>query len=316
MLKVCIIGAPPKAEHYYQVLKGFVEVVGIVENDFEYARNFVEKYHLPIYPSYRDASREVHFDAALVLVPPAMRYRVLQEVLSDGRHALVDPPLTDNLETAIRLCNLADYQGVLLSVAYLKRFIPAVLRAREIINSGEAGNLLSLQSTILTPGRYPDALDAFGPEELDVFRFIVGADAARVCVIAGQHGRSASATIQFVNDVLGVMHFGCESGITKQELLINCDAFSLLVDYKTQDIFRLTSPHSEIDRELGLPEDLRKERYEIEREEPTRLVVKNFVDALTKGVPPLITGYEAVNAMELYLAAKHSATTGAVVRLR
>lgn len=316
MLKICIIGAPPKAEQYYLVLKEFTEVVAIVENDFEYARKFVEKYHLPVYPTYRDAVREVQCDAALVLVPPTLRYRVLQEIISDGRHALVDAPLTDNLETAMRICNLADYQGVLLSVAHLKRFNPAVLKARELIDSGETGRVLSIHSTILTPGRFPDALDAFGPEELDVFRFIAGVDVGRISVIVGQYGRIATASVHFINDIIGVMHFACQSPASIEEVFINCEASSLLVDYRSQDIFKVISLYSDVDRELGLPEELKKEKYEIQKEDPIKIIVRNFVDALTKGVRPLITGYESVKAMEAYLAARHSANTGALVRLR
>lgn len=316
MLKICIVGAPPKAEQYYQVFKEMAEIVAIVENDFDYARKFVETYHLPIYPTYRDAIREVNFDATIVLVPPTVRYRVLQEIISDGRHALVDAPLTDNLETAIRICNLAEYQGVLLSVAHLKRFNPAVLKARELIEAGETGRVLSIHSTILTPGRFPDALDAFAPEELDVFRFITGVDIARISVIVAQYGKIATASIHFVNDVAGVMHLGCQSATSIEEVFINCEALSLIVDYKSQDVFKVVSVYSDVDRELELPEELKKERYEILKENPVKLIARNFVDSLTKGVRPLITGYESVRAMEAYLAARHAANTGALVRLR
>ncbi|MGB9636852.1 MAG: Gfo/Idh/MocA family protein [Thermoplasmata archaeon] len=316
MLRICIIGAPPKAEQYFQIFKEFAEIVAIVENDYDYARKFVETYHLPVYPTHRDAMREFDFDAALVLVPSTIRYRVLQEVLSDGKHVLVDAPITDNLETAIRICNLAEYQGLLLSVAYLKRFNPAVLKARELIESGETGRMLSLQSTILTPGRFPDALDAFGPEELDVFRFIAGVDIGRISVILSQMGRVCTATMNFINDVNGVMHFACQSSVSIEELLINCEGQSLLVDYRNQNVFKVVSVHSDVDIELGLPEELKKERCEVVRENPMRLIVKNFVEALTMGARPLITGYESVRAMESYLAARHSANTGALVRLR
>lgn len=316
MLRIAIVGAPPKAEQFYHVFREIAEVVAIVENDFDYARKFVEIYHLPVYPTYRDALREVNFDAAVVLVPPTLRYKVLQEILSDGRHVLVDAPLTDNLETAIRLCNLAEYQGVLLSVAHLKRFNPAVLKARELIEAGETGRLLSIHSTILTPWRFPDALDAFAPEELDVFRFLTGVDIARISVFVAQHGRIATVSVHFVNDVVGVMHLGCRSATSIEEVLINCETASLFVDYKKQDVYKLLSVSSDVDRELGLPDELKRERYEVYKGDPIKLIARNFVEALTKGVRPLITGYESVRAMEAYLAARHSANTGALVRLR
>ncbi|MEM3567829.1 MAG: hypothetical protein QXS83_04615, partial [Thermoplasmata archaeon] len=206
--------------------------------------------------------------------------------------------------------------GVLLSVAYLKRFNPAVLKAKELIEAGETGRLLSIHSTILTPGRFPDALDAFAPEELDVFRFLAGVDIARISVIVAQYGRIATASVHFVNDVAGVMHLGCQSATSMEEVLLNCEAASLLVDYKKQEVFKVISISSDVDKELGLPEELKKDRYEVQKGDPIRLIARNFVEALTKGVRPLITGYESVRAMEAYLAARHSANTGALVRLR
>jgi|GEM_PF-6787255 len=316
MLKVCIVGAPPNAEIYYNILKEFADVVAVVENEYEYARKFLETYQIPVYPTPRDVLREKNYDAAVVLVPPSMRYRVLQEILSEGRHVLVEPPVTDNIETALRICNLADYQGVLLAVAYPKRFNPAIVKARELIEGGETGMPISLQSTIYTLEKYPDIFDAFAPEELDVLRFISGVDIAKISVVSAQGGRVYSASIKFINDLTATMHLASQTSCAIEELLINCEAQSLLVDYRNQDLFRLSMLQSDADRELGLQPELKKYRVDIVKEDPMKLIVRNFVEALTKGVKPLTTGYESVRVMESYLAARHSANTEALVRLR
>jgi scyllo-inositol 2-dehydrogenase (NADP+) len=82
------------------------------------------------------------YDAALVCIPDEPKIEVLTYLLSHGKHALVEKPLwaKDDEEIA-RLGRLARSKGVVCYTAYNHRFEPHYVRMRDLVASGELGEI-------------------------------------------------------------------------------------------------------------------------------------------------------------------------------
>jgi len=82
------------------------------------------------------------YDAALVCVPDQAKVALLDQLLAQGKHVLVEKPLAvpgDN-ELA-RIEALARAHGAVCYVAYNHRFEPHFVRMRDLIASGELGRI-------------------------------------------------------------------------------------------------------------------------------------------------------------------------------
>lgn len=82
------------------------------------------------------------YDAAMLCVPDAAKGALLDYLLSNAKHVLVEKPLSAGSDEEItRLESLANRNGVVCYVAYNHRFEPHFARMRDLIASGELGEL-------------------------------------------------------------------------------------------------------------------------------------------------------------------------------
>jgi scyllo-inositol 2-dehydrogenase (NADP+) len=82
------------------------------------------------------------YDAALVCIPDEPKIEVLTYLLSHGKHVLVEKPLWAKDDEEIeRLGRLACSKGVVCYTAYNHRFEPHYVRIRDLVASGELGEI-------------------------------------------------------------------------------------------------------------------------------------------------------------------------------
>lgn len=114
-----------------------------------------------------------------------------------GKHILCEKPLAPDPQDAHRIWKAAENAGVLHLCAFMYRFIPAIRHARDIIQSGELGDVLAFRSNFLLGVGLDDsiplswrfsakeagagALGDLGSHHIDLARFLV----AEVAGVAG-----------------------------------------------------------------------------------------------------------------------------------
>lgn len=81
------------------------------------------------------------FDAALLCVPDAVKLDALGYLISAGKHALVEKPLLAPEASLAALGELARGRGAVCYTAYNHRFEPHLGRLRDVVRSGELGDI-------------------------------------------------------------------------------------------------------------------------------------------------------------------------------
>ena len=82
------------------------------------------------------------YDAALVCTPDGEKVDILNYLLSNRKHVLVEKPLTsDNQESLTSLKKLVNTSGVACYTAYNHRFEPHIVRLKELLDSRELGEV-------------------------------------------------------------------------------------------------------------------------------------------------------------------------------
>ncbi len=94
-------------------------------------------------------------DAVVIATPTSTHYSVVERALNAGKHVMVEKPITNSLEHARALCELADSRNRVLMVGHVFLFNPAVRAAKDYIDRGELGTVkyLSMTRTNLGPVR-------------------------------------------------------------------------------------------------------------------------------------------------------------------
>ncbi len=120
-------------------------VVAVGSRTLESARRFAERFNLShAHGSYAALAADPAVDAIYVATPHTAHAESARLALSHGKHVLVEKPFTINAREAAEVIELAESRGLVVMEAMWARFLPHMVRVREIVASGQLGRIRSL----------------------------------------------------------------------------------------------------------------------------------------------------------------------------
>ena len=145
-----------------------------------------------------------------------------------GKHVFCEKPLASNAEEAFEMWDKVASTNVIHMCAFMHRSIPALNLAREMIKSGEVGEVRHFRSRFLLNMLTDDgnlswrfsrsraglgAMGDLGSHHVDQARFLVG-EVARVCALTKTWSTDAKRKVLDVNDDAFVCVAELENGAT------------------------------------------------------------------------------------------------------
>lgn len=88
-------------------------------------------------------------DVIDICTPNIYHYETLKKAITAGKHIYCEKPLCINSEQADEVARLAKEKGITAQIVFNNRFIPAVMRAKQIIDEGRLGRILSFRCEYL-----------------------------------------------------------------------------------------------------------------------------------------------------------------------
>lgn len=152
-------------------------LVGVCDPDPE--RQEVIKQHHPgvhIWSSLDDALADEAVHAVVLATPASTHHQLGMEVLTAGRHLMVEKPLSETVEDARELVAEAASRNLRLMVGHTFLYSNPVLHLRNWITSGELGDVQYLYSQRLSLGRIrrdTNALWNFAPHDISIMNFLL-----------------------------------------------------------------------------------------------------------------------------------------------
>ncbi|HYW81852.1 MAG TPA: Gfo/Idh/MocA family oxidoreductase [Spirochaetia bacterium] len=143
------------------------------------------------YGSYEELLADKEIEAVYIPLPNHMHAEWVKKAADAGKHVLCEKPFAMDAQEAEQAVRHAERKGVLVMEAFMYRFHPQWKRAREIVRSGEIGDVRSVNtifSYMLTdPTNIRNVLSSGGGAIPDIgcyavssARFLVGREPTRV----------------------------------------------------------------------------------------------------------------------------------------
>ena len=98
------------------------------------------------YTDYKDVIADVAVDMCAVALRNEIGQIVAREVLKAKKHLFMEKPMATKLEDAKLLKRLAEENGVLIHIDHILVYHPIIRKIKEIIDSGELGELIFFES--------------------------------------------------------------------------------------------------------------------------------------------------------------------------
>ena len=311
------------ARIYAELAKaGPAEFVGVFDVDTGAARAQASKHGVRAFASVAEAAAAS--DALSVVTPTTTHFALAQELLTLGKHVLVEKPMTDNAAQAAALVALAQSRGAVLQVGHVERFNPVFSYLEQVATDPR---FIECHRLSPFPARSTDigvVLDLMIHDLDVVLAFVksplVAVDAVGIPVLSTSED-IANARLRFAN--------GCVANLTASrispERLRKIRVFSgggaaketsyISLDYRAQEgcIYRLArdgesessllkkllaSKDSSLVSEFGGKRIVR-EPVPITKEEPLKLELAHFIQCVAERQTPKVSGAQAKAALDV-----------------
>lgn len=262
----------------------------------------------------------------VIATPAETHYRLAASAIEAGKHVLVEKPLTLNVDECRRLVDLARAKNAILMVGHLLEYHPAVLRLRELIASGELGELRYIYSNRLNLGkvrREENILWSFAPHDIAIILRLVGELPVQIAATGGAYLQShiADVTVTNIDFPTGVRAHIFVSWLHpyKEQRLVVVGSKKMAVFDDVVKENKLVIYDQGVEFVNGEPVMRKNEGIAepLERAEPLRRECMHFLDCLETGKPPLTDGESGLQVLRVLEAAEHSlAQSGAPVIMK
>ncbi len=125
----------------------------ILAKERQKAQSFVDCYGGKIFEGYVQLISSSEVDAIYLPLPPALHFKWAKKALEQGKHVLVEKPSTTRLADTQALVSLADEKGLALHENYMFVFHNQIQAVKNIVNSGEIGDVRLYRITFGFPRR-------------------------------------------------------------------------------------------------------------------------------------------------------------------
>jgi len=267
-------------------------------------------------------------DAAL---PHHLHKEAALKVVETGKHFMTEKPIARTLEEADAMIDAARKAGIKFMVSENQCFDPAIIKTRELVESGLLGQIFMVNVFELWFARFKgwrtdrekmgggNLIDS-GIHAVNTFRTICGSEAESVYSLSTRFGfvelggeDTNVVTIKLKNGAIG--------SIMTSWNVHHCGPLTHFAVYGNEGcVFQEWNGNWDLYlRTLKLPEGLsyreRPTKVEVQRTDTYKAACAHFVDCIINDKEPVTDGEEGRKDLELVLAAYRSAEIGAPVSL-
>ena len=328
-IKVAVLGVGSLGQHHARLYAelaaaGLVEFTGVFDTHAETARKIAAKHHLRVFNSVAEAAASA--EAFNIVTPTTTHFDLAKNLLAQGKHVLVEKPMTETTEQAAELVQLAQQKNCVLQVGHVERFNPVFTFLQTVATEPK---FIECHRLSPFPARSTDigvVLDLM-IHDLDVVLAFVkspvtSVDAVGIPVLSKSED-IANVRLRFAN--------GCVANLTASrispERMRKIRVFSgptnpcyISLDYRVQEgfIYRVARDGEEASSllkkimaaKLGIGKDsaivsefagkkIVREPVPITKDEPLKLELQHFVECVREKQTPMVSGESAKRALDL-----------------
>jgi UDP-N-acetylglucosamine 3-dehydrogenase len=327
-MRVGVIGLGEMGRQHVRVYDELddVELVAVADCNSQTLERTIRRRRTRGYLEYRDMLDREDLDAVSVVVPTSSHHIVATDVIDRGISLLVEKPIASDSQKAMDMIGRAETAQVVLSVGHIERVNPAVVELRRQLQDGALGQVFQMKAR--RAGPFPERMRDVGvaidlaTHDLDLMLQLNDSGVERIYGetmrnIHTLHEDMLFALIRFSDGTLGSLDVNWLTPKKVRDLTLVGARGMFVVDYLQQELLfsengTVPTDWDRLSMLTGVSEG-RTIRFVTKREEPLRAELRSFLDAVRNKTTPVVTGRDALHALEVAEAVLASAAVGHAV---
>jgi len=299
-VRLGVLGVGHLGQHHVRLAASLPEakLVGIADLDVARAKKLAAQHGTE---AYGDADALAGNVAAMIVATPTpSHYALTKKLLERGLHCFVEKPLTERVDEAEELIDLARQKNLVLQVGHVERFNPAVIEMAK-----HAKDPVFIEANRLGP--YDPRVSHIGVvldlmiHDIDIVLALTKDRVVRLDPIGAKvlsnHEDIVKATLYFSR--------GCRADLTASRVslqkfrkirVFQGDAYMSL-DYAESSLKIYRKKVTVVKSLL----DIAVQRPRLEKREPLLAELTHFVQCVKEGKTPLVSGQHGRDALEIAL---------------
>jgi predicted dehydrogenase len=262
----------------------------------------------------------------VIATPTNTHFPLARHALEKGLHAFVEKPLATSSRECEELISLASAEDVVLFVGHVFLYSAAVVKLKELVVSGELGDLYYISSRRLNLGpvrRDVNALWDLAPHDISVMLELmdsppVSVSCSGLAYLDEQLHDVCSLTVQFENRKMGIVHVSwLDPHKTRLMTVVGSKKMAVYNDVDTTERIKVYDhgvdaiPYNDSFGEFHYAY-----RYgdtyspRLEEREPLKAECRSFVESITNGTMPKTDGHNGLQVVRILEAATVSLFNG------
>jgi predicted dehydrogenase len=327
LIRVGVIGFGywgPNFVRVFQALPG-CEVAGIADQR-PAALEGAARMHprLALFQNIDDLLR-AGVDAVVVATPASTHVEITHRLLDASVDVLVEKPLALSTADGISLAEKADAKRRILMVGHLLEYHPGLLALRDIIRSGELGDLYYLYTTRVNLGKVRAAESALwdlAPHDVSIIRFLTDAKPVSVSAQGGTYLRRGLedvifATINFEGGIVAHLHVSwLDPHKVRRVTVVGSRRMAVFDDMEPTEKMRIIDKGIDTTEHYASFHDAMLERVgdtripPVPAGEPLKMEAAHFLDCVRERKRPRTCARNGIRVLQVIEAAEDSIRNG------
>jgi predicted dehydrogenase len=269
---------------------------------------------------------DASIDMVAIATPVSSHYGLASACLTAGKHTFVEKPLAATSAQCSELISLAEARSLTLMVGHTFVYTTTVRKIKEIVNSGEIGELMYISCRRLNLGLFQKDINVawdLAPHDLSIILYIMGVKPVSVNCQGKAH---VSPRIEDITNISLSFKNGGFATIQSSWIDPRKVREITIVGTKKMIVYDDTEPLEKIkiyDKRVEAPphyDTFGEFQYSyhygdilspfVKQVEPLKVECQHFIDCVEKAVRPDSSGYDGLEVVRILEAATQSLKNG------
>ncbi|MGB3480429.1 MAG: Gfo/Idh/MocA family oxidoreductase [bacterium] len=280
--------------------------------------------------TYDQILNDPMIQAVAIATPVATHFDLARQALECGKHVFVEKPLTATVKEAQQLIDLAQDKSLRLMVDHIFVYNGAVKKIKEIIESGEIGEIMYFDAVRINLGLFQHDVNVIwdlAPHDLSILGYLCDKNPEAVSAIGKRHFGElediAYLTLLYEKDCIAHLHANWLAPVKMRIILIGGTQKMIVYDeMETTEKVKVYDKGVEVTGREGVYKTLIQYRTgdvfvpTFDTVEPLACAVSEFVNSIENNAVPLTDGHSGLRVVRILEAAERSIKeNGAIIEL-
>jgi predicted dehydrogenase len=275
---------------------------------------------------YEHVLNGVELDAVVIATAVKSHYAMAKASLLAGKHTFIEKPMASSSEQCEELIRIAQKKGLVLMVGHTFLYSPAVRKIREIVDSGDIGEIRYICARRLNLGLFQNDINVawdLAPHDISIIMSIIGEQPVTVNCRGSAHITQGiedvtTMCLAFAKQRTAIIHSSWldprkvrEMTIVGSKRMIVYDDVAPLEKIRIFDARVESPPHYDTFAEFQYAYHY-GDMYVpyIKQEEPLKTECQHFLDCIKNGATPLTDGKQGLELVRILEASTKSLAKG------